>query len=301
MLAWLKKKLRFHPRAFLHAFLTYPRFLGRIKPELMTGREEEIRVRLLSLGSRWEPANLSVPVGRRLLVIAPHADDEAIGVGGLLLAHRGQAEVHIVNVFNGEGGGRLSGRAREETDSYKGELVEARKKELGRVAAKIGAASVTHLGLRDGQGLPSAEAVRRLKDIIDKIKPDVVLLPWFLDNQRDHKVANLLYASACAEYDCLVLGFEIWTLCHPNAHFDITDWLDEKVKLVSEYQTQTADIDYAGYARGLGATRGFLQNVRNGRGAAEALFAVPGPDYCEIVHSLFGTLANLTPTGRALS
>jgi len=55
--------------------------------------------RLWSVNRCWEPAELTCPVGRRLLVLAPHPDDESIGVGGLLLAHRGRCEVHVVNVF----------------------------------------------------------------------------------------------------------------------------------------------------------------------------------------------------------
>ncbi len=300
MLASLKKIIPFHPRALIHALLTYPRFLGRIKPELMKGREDEIRARLLSLAGRWEPVVLEAPVGKRLLVLAPHADDEAIGVGGTLLAHKGKAEVHIVNLFNGEGGGNLVGRPRENSDPYRAELVKERSKELGRVAKRLGAASVQHLGLRDGISFVSEADARRLRDIVDTIRPDVILIPWFLDDQRDHKVANLLFATACHDYDCLVLGFEIWTFCQPNAHFDITDWLEEKVSLVSEYGTQTADIDYGRYALGLGITRGFLQRVRGGRGAAEALFAVPSRDYCELVLSLYGNLESLTPAGLAL-
>jgi N-acetylglucosamine malate deacetylase 1 len=291
---------RFHPRALLHAVLTYPRFLGRIKPELMAGREEEVLARLRSLSSRWEPRELQVPIGKRLLVVAPHPDDEAIGAGGLLLAHKGRSEVHVLNVFNGEGGGKLLERPFEATPSYREALVAERRKELALVAADLGAASVCHLDLPDGGSLPGAEEARRLRAAVDRIRPDVVLLPWFLDAQRDHKVANLLFASACADYDCLTLGFEIWTLCQPNAFFDITDSIERKVQLVSRYATQVADTDYAGYARGLGATRGFLQGVRKKGAAAEAFFSLPNRDYCDLVRSLYGSVEALTPAGQRL-
>src|SRR5882724_75495 len=127
MLGWLRRKLPWHPRAFLHGLLTYPRFLGRIKPDLMHGREEEILARLFALNRRWEPARLKVPLGKRLLVLAPHADDETIGPGGLLLAHRGKCEIHIVNLFNGEGGGRLPAPSAGTAADEKAQLIAARR------------------------------------------------------------------------------------------------------------------------------------------------------------------------------
>lgn len=84
--------------------------MGRIKPELMVSYEKEILARLQSLNRCWEMARLKAPLGRRILVLAPHPDDESIGAGGILLAHRGISEVYIVNVFNGEGGGQLDNK-----------------------------------------------------------------------------------------------------------------------------------------------------------------------------------------------
>lgn len=298
--ATLRRKFGFHPRAWLHSFFTYPRFLGRIKPELLVGREEEILARLQALNSRWEPARLEVPVGKRLLVIAPHPDDESIGAGGLLLAHKNWSEIHLVTLFSGEGGGRLPEGPWTDSSEYRLRLVAARKRELAEVSAQLGVKSVTSLDLIDGGPLPMAEDANRLARIVDKIKPDVILLPWFLDNQRDHKVANVLFASACADISAMVLAFEIWTLCQPNAFFDTTDWMDRKSALVDRYRTQTQDIDYAAYARGLGAARGFLQGIRRPHGTAEAFFALPARSYCDLVRSLYGTVDELTAPGRAL-
>ncbi len=300
MIAGLKMKIRFHPRARWHALLTYPRFLGRLKPELMGGREGEVGARLRALEYRWEPAVLRVPIGKRILVVAPHPDDESIGPGGTLLAHRGQAEVHLLNLFNGSAGGRLPGGPLKGSAADIAAVCSERQRELGRVAQRLAVKSVRQLGMEDGTGFPSADEAHRFRKIVDEIRPDVVLLPWFLDNQREHKIANLLFASACPNYDGLVLGYEIWTFCHSNAFFDISDWLDEKVKLVNEYRTQTLDIDYAGYARGLGIVRGFHQGTQGQRSASEAFLVLPGRDYCDIVHSLYGRIDQLTASGQAL-
>ncbi|MGA2139839.1 MAG: hypothetical protein ABSH14_13355 [Verrucomicrobiia bacterium] len=80
---------------WLTGFVSYPRYLGYVKPQLIDATEEEFRVRRQLLAQAWEPRALTVPVGKRLLVLCPHPDDESIGAGGLVLAHRNSAEIHL--------------------------------------------------------------------------------------------------------------------------------------------------------------------------------------------------------------
>ncbi len=295
MVEYLKYALGFHPRAFLHALLTYPRFLGRIKPELLRGQEQEARALLRSFHARWQCARLKAPIGRRLVVITPHPDDEVIGAGGLLLAHRGISDVHIVNLFDGAGGGRLEHVPYSEDPAYRAELVAERRRELLDVSQALGSKTVRQLNLGIGIGEPTASHVATLRQVIEEIDPDVVLLPWYLDNHRDHRLANIIYAWASGQRECMVLGYEIWTLCEPNAIFDITDWISEKVRLAKLYKTQTATVDYSSYIGGLAATRAFHAGVRGDRGgAAEAFLALPSRDYCELVVDLYGRPGQLT-------
>jgi LmbE family N-acetylglucosaminyl deacetylase len=236
-----------------------------------------------------------------LLVLAPHADDESIGPGGLLLAHRGRSELHILNVFTGAHGGRLPDQSWVDDSAYRAALDAARQKELKTAARLLGAAAVHSLGLADMTTVPSITDAKRLREIVDRVAPDVVLLPWFLDNQRDHRATNVLYAWGCRDVPCMVLGYEIWTLCQPNAVFDITPWLEEKVALVETYQTQVATTDYASYVRGLAHARAFLHRFRQNRsGAAEALLALPGRDYCDVVCSFYGEPGCLSAAGLAM-
>src|SRR5262245_64551843 len=99
----------------MDSLLTYPRFLGAIKPDLLEGDRLEFEARLACLRSGWWPTKLNFPVGRRILAISPHPDDETIGAGGLLLAHRGYAEISVITIFSGDGGGLLENRSEEHT------------------------------------------------------------------------------------------------------------------------------------------------------------------------------------------
>lgn len=301
MIRWMKRTFPFLSRAYLDSILTYPRFLGTIKPRLLAAAEQESLSYLSLLHRSWTPSLLEVPVGRRLLALTAHPDDETIGAGGLLLAHRGKCELHLVNLFSGDTGGRLPEKAWTDTPEYRAALALKRRREYEETGRRLGAASVQSMDLPSRPELPDERTAQELRKIVAAIRPDVVLLPWYLDNQRDHRLANILYAWGCADLDCRVLGFEIWTPCHPNAAADISGWIDEKAELVRSYGTQSATIDYAGYVRGLAAARAFWLGFRPDRGGAtEAFLALPNRDYCDLVRSLYGGPYQLNPAVRPL-
>jgi len=89
-------------------------------------------------------------------------------------------------------------------------------------------------------------------------------------------------------FDGLVLGCEIWTLCQPNAIFDLTPWLDAKVRLIDSYKSQIATVDYATDARGLAATRAFQADPSRRWSGVEAYFALPFKDYRDLVVARYG-------------
>ena len=274
-----------HPRRWLTGLLSYSRYLGHIKPQLLQTSEEEFRVRRQVLALAWEPRVLTAPLGKRILALCPHPDDESIGAGGFLLAHRDLAEIHLVCLCNGAGGGSLGN-----ADPHPDALVNARRTEFRKIADTLRAASIQHLDYPDGDIPCSAAAVERLRSVVRNIRPDVVLLPWFLDGHVDHRRANMLYAQSCADLEATVLGYEIWSLLEPNAVFDITEHLTEKLSLIQNYASQLRTVDYVQYASGLANVRAYHAALRPLRaGAAEAFVALPNREYCELVCELSGT------------
>ncbi len=290
-----------HPRAVLDAFLTYPRYLGAIKPELLEKSAAETQARLRGLAEAWWPKLLEVEEGKRILVVAPHPDDETIGAGGFLLRHRGKSEIHLLTVCNGECGGQLDSGPWQNTPEYKSRLIAARKEEVGEIARRFLAASLHHLGVPDGTLEPTIDIARTLRAAIDRVNPNIVLLPWFLDRQHDHRVVNVLYAWACQDLPAMVLSFEIWEMLQPNAVLDVGDVLEEKLDMIRSYRTQTATVDYLGMCQGLAKARAFYNPIRPDRGGAvEAFFALPGSEYSELVRAIYGSPGNLSPEGAAL-
>lgn len=145
------------------------------------------------------------------------------------------------------------------------------------------AKSLSFLDLPDRAVVIDDDSVAKLRKVLDEVDPDVVLLPWFLDNHPDHRSVNRLFSRACTNRNPLVLGYEIWAVLDPNAYFDITDQLDAKISLIENYATQIGEVDYMTFARGLAWVRGYQLIRKNGRKAAEAYVALPAEDYRELV------------------
>jgi hypothetical protein len=85
----------------------------------------------------------------------------------------------------------------------------------------------------------------------------------------------------------MVLGYEIWSMLEPNALFDITEHLTEKLYLIQSYGSQVHAIDYARYSSCLAGLRAFQAAFRPSRaGAAEAFIALPNQEYCKLIGGL---------------
>ncbi len=142
------------------------------------------------------------PLGARLLVLAPHPDDEVLGAAGMIeAAVRRGADVRVVVATDGEAGpDRLragSDLPRERRDETRHALAD-----LG-----VGAAAITFLGYADGslagawserwaarkrnEGRGSAdEIVADLRDALHAAPPDSVVLPMPVDRHPDHAALN---------------------------------------------------------------------------------------------------------------
>ena len=118
----------------------------------------------------------------RVLVLAPHADDEVLGCGGLMasLARRGAA-VHVI--YAAVDGSRHYGLAGTTT-------FDQRVAEIEEASALLGFSYEIVYG---DQGLmmqldtvPRRVLVDRFQDAMDERRPDVLLLPSGADYDHDH-------------------------------------------------------------------------------------------------------------------
>jgi LmbE family N-acetylglucosaminyl deacetylase len=157
-------------------------------------------------GLRAATVDELVPPGHRLVVVAPHPDDEVLGSGGLLAAtaHAGREQL-LVAVTDGKAShpGSLRWPA--------GKLGAQRRRETAAALRVLGAQACTvlRLGLDDG-GIAAATA-----DLADALaaalRPaDVVVSPWRFDGHPDHEAAGRAVAAAALATGAPHLETPIW-------------------------------------------------------------------------------------------
>jgi LmbE family N-acetylglucosaminyl deacetylase len=133
----------------------------------------------------------SSPGGRRVLAVAPHPDDEAIGCGGALLRHRACGDsVTIAYITDGRRS-RALGLGPEE-------MAGQRRLEAAAGARALGAERVEWLGLPEGEWT-AAQLRPILRGLLHSCAPEIVYAPSRVDFHPEHcRVAEAL-ALALAE------------------------------------------------------------------------------------------------------
>ena len=124
------------------------------------------------------PASWFSPGGLRVLVVAPHPDDEVAGCAGTLLLHRARGDaVTVVHVTDGRQS-RALGLDREE-------MVRRRRQEAERAAEMLNV-DLVWMGLPEGSWW-EGEAVSPLVGVISSVAPDVIYAPSRVDFHPEHR------------------------------------------------------------------------------------------------------------------
>jgi LmbE family N-acetylglucosaminyl deacetylase len=185
---------------------------------------------------------------RRILVIAPHADDEVLGAGGLMaLASRAGAQVNVV--FMAVDG--LKHWGHEGVTN-----VDQRVAEIEAVADRVGFEwEIVYKGrdlIEQLDTVSQREMVNYFEDAYNRHRPDVLLLPDFHDFDQDHRATyRAAFAAARPIPQSLnkffpknVLTYEIpkiiWSdqAFRPTMYLDISEVIDVKLDGVRLYPTQ---------------------------------------------------------------
>lgn len=217
---------------------------------------------------------LQKPPRAKVLVLAPHPDDEVLGCGGTLALHSAQGdEVHVLVFYDGAGGDRgWYGSKRE--------LIQRRRVETLQGGQCLGSLDYTFWNYAEGlQPDPGAwcGAVERLADFLRSCAPQICYAPWPGEQPQDHQLVGQLAIAAMAQakIDCELWGYEVWTplVAERLVEVDSVLWRKRAALRCHETQLRSRDLELA--SMGLLAQRGLL--LPDG-GAAEA-FCDLGPGY----------------------
>lgn len=201
-----------------------------------------------------------------VMVVAPHPDDETLGCGGTLLRHIANGDVvHwlIVTDMQTEYG-------------FPEAQVKRRQAEIQKVSMAFGFSKVHNLGLPPAKldAVPMGDLVLSIGQIIKKISPAVVYLPFRGDVHTDHAVVFDAVAS-CAKWFryasiLRVLCYETLSETEfdlnpegarfsPNSFVDITPYIDRKIEIAEIYEEEIGEFPFprsAGALRALAQVRG---------------------------------------------
>lgn len=144
--------------------------------------------------------------GERLVVVAPHPDDEVLACGGLIAQHaaRGGATM-LIAVTDGEAShaGSPGWNALH--------LAAARRAESAQGLQRLGActAKLHRLGLPDGEVSAQFDDLAHILARV-LVRSDVVVTAWRLDGHPDHEATGLATARACQRTGCRLLEAPVW-------------------------------------------------------------------------------------------
>ena len=172
---------------------------------------------------------------KKVLIFAPHMDDETIGVGGTIKHHIEEgAEVHCV--FSTDG-------SSSESQLSKQELSLMRKQEMEKVNKILGMKAIHYMDLPDGKVESNEESQQKLLALLGDINPDLIyytplyihpdnigtaaILCDSLKKWKKNEVTLRLY-----EINCPIPPDEI------NCVIDISSTFDTKKKAIDIFASQ---------------------------------------------------------------
>ena len=194
----------------------------------------------------------AMTAGNPLMVLAPHADDESLGCGGLIAeACKQGIEVWVCIVTDGTG-------SHPKSASYPADrLMVLRESEAHAAASALGLASaqVVFLRHRDGSALRRRQEFRQAVERVASMVRDhgirTICTSSRLDLHRDHKAANRLAKTVGKRAGCRVLSYPIWLWDLPGrswlplrtisgCRIDITAHLKAKTAAIACHRSQVS-------------------------------------------------------------
>lgn len=208
-----------------------------------------------------------------VLVLAPHPDDEAVGLGGVLSSHLHQSSrVTVAYLTDGAGS---SGR-----------FAEVRRKEAEALASSEGFEAV-FVGAQDTKLTNEPKVAEKVAAVVAEVRPDIVYAPSFFEHQYDHFATNQILVDAMARSPHKprqIASYEVWDhIPLPNYIVDISAHFDRKLKMIQYYATPLRDTDYPSFCRNRNAATYFLHvsSKRTNPGYAEAFHLLETDEYVE--------------------
>jgi LmbE family N-acetylglucosaminyl deacetylase len=194
---------------------------------------------------------------QRVLIVAPHPDDETLGCGGsiALLCRKGY-DVSVLVISDGTGSHPNSRKY------LAADLQALRSQETLTALAILGVdrSAITFLNLKDG-AIPSVTspnfrtAKSRCQKYLNQILPDTIFIPWRSDPHPDHRATWQLIQAAILSLGITpqLIEYPIWDWDSEQQQvsnlsqisgwrLDICTVLDRKLQAIAAYKSQLGQL-----------------------------------------------------------
>ena len=214
----------------------------------------------------------------KILVFAPHRDDESLGVGGTILKRKAMGDHITICLITAREGEILP------------DCTQKIHNEMKCAHAFIGVDEYIGFPFRANtlERIDRPEFNKAFDNAVRMVRPDEVYLPFWGDMQKDHQMTvegamvalrskNDYAPKRIYAYETLSeTGINIPTVNNafiPNVYEDISDYLEDKLKAMSFFQSQLnpfPDLRSIEIIEALAKFRGAMVNVK----AAEAFMLI---------------------------
>jgi LmbE family N-acetylglucosaminyl deacetylase len=191
-------------------------------------------------------------MNKTVLVVAAHADDEALGCGGTIARHVSEGDA-VYAVFLADGVTSRPDATREE--------LEQRNSAAAKAHEILGIKKAYMLGFPDNRmdSIPLLDIVQKLEGVLDEVKPQVIYTHHCGDLNVDHRITHQAVLTACRPVPGAsvkeIYAFEVLSATEwnspglnpfiPNVFIDISAYLEIKMKALAAYGLEMRDEPHA--------------------------------------------------------
>ncbi|HET6204993.1 MAG TPA: PIG-L deacetylase family protein [Planctomycetota bacterium] len=175
----------------------------------------------------------------RVLVFAPHPDDEVLGCGGMIAWHRRRGDaLKVLQATDGAGG---------DPKGKFGNVAALRRAEIAEALAVLGVREHESLDLPDGTLAEVPDLAERLRVRLEAFRPLLVYAPSPLEAHADHRaLAGAVCAALRGRSPLRVHWFGVNSPVVANVLYDVTETMPAKLEAAAKFRSQIAYNDLVG-------------------------------------------------------
>ncbi len=183
-------------------------------------------------------------MNKKILVIAPHPDDEMLGCGGTLLKH----------IHDGDIVSWLICTKTTEDLGWSEDFRKQRERDISKVTNLMGFSNTYELNFPAAKldQLSASEIISKMSEVFEEFQPNIVYTTHRGDVHSDHKI-TFDCVNACSKwFRCKSVeklyayetpsetefNYKLDQRFHPNTYVDISRYLKKKIDIIKVYETE---------------------------------------------------------------